>query len=223
MWIDYGGDDKQQVIRALQHYDTEWGISYIPPNIMLRIVHLIKSFIIKQGLLFQVPGRLRVRKKNTGRILQKDFGTIHRNYCKPYGWFNFLPSDLFVKHILTLSNIGEMLQMFISVWTKKETQSENQLIKSAVSSMSNLKIFTMRKISHKVIERDEAWCHCTCQRCKKSCFVKNTGLDPIAIFIMKLIISVWYQHVYALKPDEIMSGTRHFPSGISVPKEMKDT
>ena len=76
----------------------------------------------------------------------------------------------------------------------------------------------MRKISHKVIERDEAWCHCTCQRCKKSCFVKNTGLDPIAIFIMKLIISVWYQHVYALKPDGNNKWNKAFPKWHFCPK-----
>ena len=57
-----------------------------------------------------------------------------------------------------------------------------------------------------------------CDRCDKVYWIKNTSLDPIVIFLLKCILSIWYQHVYTLEPTKENEWNKAFPNWHLCPK-----
>jgi len=84
-------------------------------------------------------------------------------------------------------------------------------MKSSIPSLSALKLRIFQKQKEGGENGDECWCQIECTRCKKVCCVKNTSLDPIVVFLMKCIMSIWYQHVYTFEPVERNEWNKAYP------------
>ena len=107
--------------------------------------------------------------------------------------------------------IGKLFGRALDIYEQKRKDNRNQVIKSSVPSIKNLKLQIIQRHRTRQDQDDEVWCHLTCIKCESYCFEKNTSLDPIVIFLMKCIFSVWYQHVYTYIPDDTNDWNKAFP------------
>ena len=60
---------------------------------------------------------------------------------------DFLPSSWYMNHIDTLSRpfIGDVFERFLSKYEQSSKKNRNKIIKSAVPTMSNLKLYIWQK------------------------------------------------------------------------------
>ena len=106
--------------------------------------------------------------------------------------------------------MGEIFSWALNIYEQKRKDNRNQVLKSAVPSLNNLKLQVIQRYKTREDQNDEVWCHLTCVKCENY-FFKNTPLDPIVIFLMKCIFSAWYQHVYTIVTDGSSDWNKAFP------------
>ena len=75
-------------------------------------------------------------------------------------------------------------------------------MKACVPIMENLSLNIYQEVLEKERDKDDCWCEFWCLLCNKYCYVKNMHLEPMSIFLMKVVFSIWLKHVLALAPED---------------------
>ena len=75
-------------------------------------------------------------------------------------------------------------------------------MKACVPIMENLSLNIYQEVLEKERDKDDCWCEVRCLLCNKYCYVKNMHLEPMSIFLMKVVFSIWLKHVLALAPED---------------------
>ena len=214
MWIDFEGEDKQ-VIMCNRELCYKMRNYITPPKYHIENCLYDQNLLYDQDNCFTVPQAWKSSCEKTFKECNQNIlDQSIENFSQVIGEENkFLPSSIYMKHIkqLSLTNIGEMFERCLAIFEGKRREYRNLILKSAVPSLLNLSIILSQNMTENITQRDQVWCQMTCQKCDKSCLIYNTGSDPIVIFLMKCIVSVWYQHVYALKKDDDNEWSKVFP------------
>ena len=214
MWIDYTGDDKQ-IIMETSNLCYKMRNFVDPENYLIEDCLYDNTLFAHKDGLFIPSDSWRASVKKTIKEFQDALEK------QPMDKFDFpidavtyfTPSKTYIDHLddLSLPFIGQMFARALNIYEQKRRENRNQVLKSAIPSLQNLKLQIIQRHTVRQDLNDEVWCHLTCVRCQNFCFVKNISLDPIVTFMMKCIFSVWYQHVYTIVPDENSDWNKAFP------------
>ena len=214
MWIEYMGDDKQIIMETSS-------LCYKMRNFIDPENYLIENCLYDYSLFKHKDGLFIPSKSwraSVKRSIREFKDVIEEQPLDKLDFpidedNHFIPSKIYIDHIenLSLPLIGEIFARSLNIYEQKRKDNRNQVLKSAVPSLKNLKLQVIQRHKTREDHNDEVWCQLTCIKCEIFCFVKNTSLDPIVIFLMKCIFSVWYQHVYTIVPDESSDWNKAFP------------
>lgn len=116
----------------------------------------------------------------------------------------FIPSSIYryYKESLTMQNIGYLYQCTYESFVEKKKSFKNKLMRACVPIMKNLSIYIYQDFLNKNRDPDDCWCKVKCLLCGKKCYIKNMNLEPMTVFLMKVIFSTWSKHVFALAPKD---------------------
>ena len=214
MWIDYTGDDKQIILEtSTLCYKMRNFID--PENYLVEDCLYDNTLFAHKDGLFIPSESWRASVKKTIKEFQD---ALEKQPIDKFDFpidavTHFFPSKTYIDHLddLSLPFIGQIFARALNIYEQKRKENRNQVLKSAIPSLQNLKLQVIQRHTVRQDQNDEVWCHLTCVRCQNFCFVKNISLDPIVTFMMKCIFSVWYQHVYTIVPDENSDWNKAFP------------
>ena len=214
MWIDYKEDDKQ-IIMSISELCYKMR-NYITPNKFIQEDVLYDSQLWTHShSLFKTPESWKSAVKRTLSRYVKSINEQPLNVVQELldNENKFHPSRIYIQYQdhLTLPLIGEIFGEICSTFEKKNRKNRGHIIKSSIPSLSALKLRIFQKQKEGGENGDECWCQIECTRCKKVCCVKNTSLDPLVVFLMKCIMSIWYQHVYTFEPVEGNEWNKAYP------------
>ena len=221
MWIDYEGNDKQTIM-------------YIG-----ELCYKMRNFITPDKFIFEdvlYDSEMWTHKHASIKVPEAWTSTVKSTISKFIESINeqpltlvkeamdennkFYPARIYVEYEdnLTLPFLGKIFAECCSTYEKRNRKNRGHIIKSAIPALSGLKLRILQKQTVGGEKSDECWCQMECDRCDKVCWIKNTSLDPIVIFLLKCILSIWYQHVYTLEPTKENEWNKAFPNWHLCPK-----
>ena len=214
MWIDYVGEDKQ-VIMETSSLCYKMRNFVDPDNYVMEDCLYDYSMFNHKDAHFIPSKSWKASVQKSIREFQDSLEKQPLDICDLVmdKDNHFTPSQAYIHNqdALSLPFIGKMFDRAINIFEQKRRENRYQAIKASIPSLKHLKLHILQAHKAREHHNDEVWCHMTCLKCGKSCYIKNLSLDPIVIFIMKCIFSVWYQHVYTYLPDENNEWNKAFP------------